>query len=115
MTKKQREDISKLLYDLIKLTYTGFIIGSVISPKGLNILHVIHGISLSSRRLLTVVRKWIKDKGISRGGIFFLVWFTGAEIIRGFHEPTHFHFWEFEFFWLCGLFVAWFLIPDGDE
>ena len=54
MTKKQREDISKLLYDLVKLTYTGFIIGSVISPKGLNTLHVILGISLSMVFLLSV-------------------------------------------------------------
>lgn len=60
MTKKQREDISKLLYDLVKLTYTGFIIGSVISPKGLNTLHVILGISLSM--VFFIVGFWFSRK-----------------------------------------------------
>ena len=60
MTEKQREDISKLLYDLVKLTYTGFIIGSVISPKGLNKLHVILGISISI--VFFVVGYWFSRK-----------------------------------------------------
>lgn len=47
MTKKQREDIAKFLYDMVKLTYTGFIVGGIISPKGLNTFHIILGISIS--------------------------------------------------------------------
>ena len=60
MTKKQREDISKLLYDLVKLTYTGFIIGSIISPKGLNLFHIILGTSISV--LFFVTAYWLSKK-----------------------------------------------------
>ncbi len=47
MKSNQREDIKKLLYDIVKLTYVSFIIGGVISPKGINTFHVILGIILS--------------------------------------------------------------------
>jgi len=45
---KQRENISKLLFDLVKLTYTGIIIGGIILPKGLNLTHIILGVMLST-------------------------------------------------------------------
>jgi len=60
MTKKQREDISKLLYDLVKLTYTGFVIGGIISPKGLNTLHIALGISISI--MLFISGYWFSRK-----------------------------------------------------
>lgn len=60
MTKKQREDISKLLYDLVKLTYTGFIIGGIISPKGLNLFHIILGASISV--LFFITAYWLSKK-----------------------------------------------------
>lgn len=47
MTKKQRENISKLLYDMIKLTYTGLIISGIILPKGLLWFHIAFGIFAS--------------------------------------------------------------------
>ena len=47
VTKKQRSDIAKLSYDMVKLTYTGFIIGGIISPSGFNRLHIVFGVSLS--------------------------------------------------------------------
>ncbi|WP_295100686.1 DUF6722 family protein [uncultured Candidatus Kuenenia sp.] len=48
MNDKQRENISKLLFDLVKLTYTGIIIGGIILPKGLNLTHIILGVMLST-------------------------------------------------------------------
>ena len=47
MTKKHRENLSKLLYDMVKLTYTGLIIGGIISPKGLLWFHIEFGIFAS--------------------------------------------------------------------
>lgn len=47
MNKEQRNDIIKLLYDMIKLTYTGLIIGGVISPKGLLPLYIVAGFLVS--------------------------------------------------------------------
>ena len=60
VTKKQREDIAKLSYDMIKLTYTGFIIGGIISPKGFNLLHIIFGLSLCM--VFFVIGYWLAKK-----------------------------------------------------
>jgi len=47
MNDKQREDVIKFLYDIAKLTYTGLIIGGIISPKGLLWIHIVFGICIS--------------------------------------------------------------------
>jgi len=47
MNEKQREDVVKFLYDLAKLTYTGLIIGGIISPKGLLWIHILFGVCAS--------------------------------------------------------------------
>ncbi len=60
VTKEQRKDIAKLAYDMIKLTYTGFIIGGIISPKGLNLFHIILGASISV--LFFVTAYWLSKK-----------------------------------------------------
>ncbi|UJS16909.1 MAG: hypothetical protein L3J17_13475 [Candidatus Jettenia sp.] len=60
MTKKQKEDITKFLYDMVKLTYTGFIVGGIISPKGFNLSHIVLGLSISIS--FFVVGYWISRK-----------------------------------------------------
>ncbi|MDR4507030.1 MAG: hypothetical protein MRJ65_02120 [Candidatus Brocadiaceae bacterium] len=47
MNEKQREDVIKFLYDIAKLTYTGLIIGGIISPKGLLWIHIVCGACVS--------------------------------------------------------------------
>ncbi len=59
MTKKQRENFSKLLYDMVKLTYTGLIIGGIISPKGLLWFHIVFGVFVS---ILFLIVGYILDK-----------------------------------------------------
>ena len=53
MNEKQREDVVKFLYDLAKLTYTGLIIGGIISPKGLLWIHILFGVCASIIFLLS--------------------------------------------------------------
>lgn len=59
MIKKHRENFSKLLYDMVKLTYTGLIIGGIISPKGLLWFHIEFGIFAS---ILFLVVAYLPDR-----------------------------------------------------
>lgn len=60
MNKEQRSDVIKLLYDMIKLTYTGVIIGGIISPKGLLFPYVVSGFIASV--IFFVVAYWLRRK-----------------------------------------------------
>lgn len=60
MNKEQRNDIIKLLYDLIKLTYTGLIIGGIISPKGLLFTYVVSGFIVTF--IFFVLAYWLRRK-----------------------------------------------------
>lgn len=60
MNKRQEEDLIKLLYEIIKYTYTGFIIGGIIEFKGLRTKYVLLGIGLSS--LFYIFAFWLSRK-----------------------------------------------------
>lgn len=60
MNKEQRNDIIKLLYDMIKLTYTGLIIGGVISPKGLLFNYVVAGFIATF--IFFILAYWLRRK-----------------------------------------------------
>ena len=60
MNKKQKEDVVKLLYDLVKLTYAGLIVGGIISPNGLHLAHV--GVGFIISLLLFSVAYWLGKK-----------------------------------------------------
>ena len=60
MNKEQRSDVVKFLYELAKLTYTGLIIGGIISPKGLLPQYVLSGFIVSIA--FFILAYWLRGK-----------------------------------------------------
>lgn len=60
MNKKQRENTAKLLYDLVKLSFTGLIIAGMIPGKVVSILPLILGSVLAISAFTTAY--WLERK-----------------------------------------------------
>ena len=60
MNKKQRESTAKVLYDIVKLSFTGLIIAGIIPGKEISALPLIFGSSLAI--LAFAIAYWLERK-----------------------------------------------------
>lgn len=47
MNNKQRENVSKLMYDLVRFSFVGFIVGGIVTKEHVNTGHIILGLTVS--------------------------------------------------------------------
>ncbi|MFH1562050.1 MAG: DUF6722 family protein [Nitrospirota bacterium] len=60
MNKRQRESTAKLLYDLVKLSFTGLAIVGIIQSNKLNLLSLLLGLSLAI--IFFTIAYWLERK-----------------------------------------------------